>query len=74
MAPTGQEGSRERSDLGLREWMDQMPSFLAAHMSSRLGRAKKMSADLTGRAWPWTQPETVQETQTPAGPTVVITR
>ncbi|KAF9646031.1 hypothetical protein BDM02DRAFT_3148177 [Thelephora ganbajun] len=39
-----------------------------------LGRAKKMSVDLTGRAWPWTQPpETVQESPTPAGPTVVIT-
>lgn len=43
-------------------------------MPSRLGRAKKMSVDLTGRAWPWTQPsETMQETQAPAGPTVVIT-
>lgn len=39
-----------------------------------LGRAKKVSVDLTGKAWPWTQsPETVHETQTPAGPTVVIT-
>ena len=50
------------------------PGFIIIHLSPRLGRAKKMSADLTGRAWPWTQPpETVQEIHTPVGPTVVIT-
>ncbi|KAF9782829.1 hypothetical protein BJ322DRAFT_1072911 [Thelephora terrestris] len=39
-----------------------------------LGRAKKMSVDISGRAWPWTHPaETAQETHTPVGPTVVIT-
>ena len=54
--------------------MNQIPGFWVAHMSLRLGRAKKMSADLTGRAWPWTQPpETVHENQMPGGPTVVIT-
>jgi hypothetical protein len=54
--------------------MDQILSLSVTHLSSRLGRAKKLSVDLTGRAWPWTQPpETVQESQTPAGPTVVIT-
>ena len=54
--------------------MNQMSNFWVTHMPLRLGRAKKMSADLTGRAWPWTQPpETVQETHMPAGPTVVIT-